>query len=104
MDLARVLENEGRVSTAAAALEDAVGIASTSSEKATAHLAHARFLLRRGSGALALSQARQALAFAPGSADAFAVLGEAYEANGLFAEAETALQLGAVDGAGARTP
>ena len=92
VDLARVLENEGRLSTAAAALEDAVGIASASSEKGIAHLAHARFLLRRGSGALALNHARQALAFAPGSADVFAVLGEAYETNGLFAEAETALQ------------
>jgi hypothetical protein len=48
VDLARLLEDQGRVSTAATALEDAIAIASTSSEKASVHLARARFLLRRG--------------------------------------------------------
>jgi len=91
VDLARILERQGRVSTAATALEDAIAIASTPSEKASVHLARARFLLRRGSGALALGLARQALAFAPGDADVFAVLAEAYEANGLLGEAEAAI-------------
>ena len=76
-------EGQGRVSTAATALEDAIAIASTSSEKVSVHLAHARFLLRRGSAELALGQARQALALAPKDAEAFVVLAEAYEANGL---------------------
>ena len=89
--LARILEDQGRVATAATALEDAIAIASTSSEKVSVHLARARFLLRRGSGALALSQARQALALAPKDADAFAALAEAYEASGLWAEAEAAI-------------
>lgn len=91
VDLARILEDQGRVSTAATALEDAIAIASTSSEKASVHLARARFLLRRGSGALALGQARQALVLVPGDPDAFAVLAEAYEANGLWGEAEAAI-------------
>ena len=56
VDLARILEGQGRVSTAATALEDAIAIASTSSEKVSVHLAHARFLLRRGSAELALGQ------------------------------------------------
>ena len=91
VDLARILEGQGRVSTAATALEDAIAIASTSSEKVSVHLAHARFLLRRGSAELALGQARQALALAPKDAEAFVVLAEAYEANGLWAEAEAAI-------------
>jgi tetratricopeptide (TPR) repeat protein len=91
VDLARILESQGRVSTAATALEDAIAIASTSTEKTLVHLVSARFLLRRGDGARALSQARQALAFGPGEPEVFAVLAEAYEANKLFAEAEAAI-------------
>jgi tetratricopeptide (TPR) repeat protein len=91
VDLARILEDQGRVSTAATALEDAIASASTSSEKALVHLARARFLLRRGNGALALDQARQALAFAPREPEVFAVLAAAYEASRLWSEAEAAI-------------
>ncbi len=91
VELARILESQRRLSTAGAALEDALAIASTPPEKALVHLARARFLLRRGSNTLALSHARQALALAPEEPEAFAVLAEAYEANQLFAEAEGAI-------------
>jgi tetratricopeptide (TPR) repeat protein len=91
VELARILENRGRVSTAATALEDATVVASAPSQKALVHLSRARFLLRRGNGALALEQARQALAFAPREPEAFAVLAEAYEASKFFGEAEAAI-------------
>jgi tetratricopeptide (TPR) repeat protein/O-antigen ligase len=91
VDLSRVLETWGRHATAAAALEDAVAIAATPREKASVHLARAHFLLRRQSQALALGEARQALVFAPNDPEVFAALAEAYDANGMAKEAESAL-------------
>ncbi len=92
MALARILEDQGRVSTAAMALEDAVAVAAAPPQQVTVLLARSRFLLRHeGSKALALSQTRQALALAPRDSEAFAVLAEAYEANGLLDEAAAAL-------------
>jgi tetratricopeptide (TPR) repeat protein/O-antigen ligase len=91
VDLSRFLEERGRLVTAATALEDGVAIAATPQQKASVHLARARFLLRRQSQALALGQARQALVFAPNDPEVFAVLAEAYEANGMAKEAESAL-------------
>jgi tetratricopeptide (TPR) repeat protein len=91
VDLSRLLEERGRLVTAATALEDAVAIATTPQQKSSVHLARARFLLRRQSQALALGQARQALVFAPNDPEVFAVLAEAYEANGMAREAENAL-------------
>jgi tetratricopeptide (TPR) repeat protein/O-antigen ligase len=91
VELATILESQGRASAAAVALEDAVIIATASPDRARALLARSRFLLRHGSHAEALSQARQALALAPLDSEVFAALAEAYEANGLVDEAAAAL-------------
>jgi tetratricopeptide (TPR) repeat protein len=92
VELGGILEEQGRMSTAATALEDAVAVASTPSEKASVRLARARFLMRRGDATMALAQAREALALAPRDAEAFAVLAEAYEASGRLGEAESAIE------------
>lgn len=90
IELAGVLERLGRPSMAAAALEDAVAVASAPAERVVVHLARARFLLRRGDAGRALAEAREALVLAPREAEAFAVLGEAYEAAGEPTQAESA--------------
>ena len=99
--LASILEEQDRASTAAMALEDAVAIAATPAEQFAVLLARSRFLLRHeGNKALALSQAREALALAPTDPEAFAALAEAYEANGLLDQAAAALGSAPSTGAG----
>jgi tetratricopeptide (TPR) repeat protein len=90
VDVAAILEAQGRVSAASAALEDAVAVAATPAERVPVLLAQSRFLLRHNNSAAALAQARQALGLAPGNAEVFAVLGEAYEANGSLNDAASA--------------
>ncbi len=90
VELAGILEAEGKVSAAGVALEDAVAMATEPSEQVTVLLARSRFLLRHDGKALALAQARQALALKPPDVEVFAVLAEAYEANGRLDEAAAA--------------
>ena len=90
--LARILEDQGKTSAAAMALEDAIALPAAPIPRVTVLLASSRFLLRHeGNKAMALSQARQALTLAPTSSEAFAALAAAYEANGLPDEAAAAL-------------
>jgi tetratricopeptide (TPR) repeat protein/O-antigen ligase len=90
VELAAILEADGKVSAAAAALEDAVAMATDPADRVPVLLARARFALRRSDKALALGQARQALALAPRDVEVFAVLAEAYDANGMLDEAASA--------------
>jgi tetratricopeptide (TPR) repeat protein len=91
MDLASILEDRGRASAAAAALEDAVAMASTPTERVSTLLARSRFLLRQRNSVLALSQVRQAMALAPQNPEVFAVLAEVYQADGQLDAATSAL-------------
>jgi tetratricopeptide (TPR) repeat protein len=90
VELASILESHGHMSTAGAALEEAVSISDGAPDQAVVLLARSRFLLRRGDKELALAQARQALTLVPADPESYAVLAEAYDANGLPDEAASA--------------
>lgn len=89
--LAERFDRKGRPSPAAAAFEEALVIAGEPSAQVDVRIAYARSLLRAGQPRLALDHARQALVAAPRNHRAFAVLGDVYEALGLWPQAGEAL-------------
>jgi tetratricopeptide (TPR) repeat protein/O-antigen ligase len=87
LQLARRLDRQGRAPAAASAFERALAIARDPAGQAEIRMAYARSLLRTGQSRLALDHARQALVAAPRDYWAFGLLGEVYEALGLWAQA-----------------
>jgi tetratricopeptide (TPR) repeat protein len=91
LDLARALEQRGRLRVASAAFEEAVRLATTPSQQANARLAYGRALLDRKEPTAALAQTRYALVLAPKEPEVFALLAKIHARTGRGPDAEAAL-------------
>jgi len=91
VELARVAGDRGMLALAGSALEDALVVATSPSDRVAVHMARTRLNLRLGKGAQALAQAQQALVLAPRDPDVLMLLGDAYDAAGDLAGAESAV-------------
>jgi tetratricopeptide (TPR) repeat protein/O-antigen ligase len=91
LDVGSKLERRGKEQAAAAAFEDAIGLAPTPASETDARLAYARVLIGRKDLPAALQQVRRALVLAPGEAEVFALLATIYTQTNQGAEADMAL-------------